>query len=166
MPGVNSAPNRNVYQEYFLVGKGVWCIGMTALLPLCTSCLEIWVPQPPGTLRACPRIALPLDICEMCTKSEISDIFVFFKKLFDLREYSHHSQISAACFTEGCTWDVLFIASSTVHFAKCLNIISHKKVPSMFLWHTKHIASDLYSGDNQFSSDVGYQQSWAFHCFP
>jgi len=54
----------------------------------------------------------------MCTKSEISVIFVFFKKLFDLREYSSHSQVSVACFTEGCAWDMLFIASNTVHFAR------------------------------------------------
>jgi hypothetical protein len=28
-PGVDSASNRNEYQEYFLGGKGSWCIGLT-----------------------------------------------------------------------------------------------------------------------------------------
>jgi hypothetical protein len=40
VPGVDSASNRNEYQEYFLGGKGGWCIGLT-LLPSCTDCLEI-----------------------------------------------------------------------------------------------------------------------------
>ena len=29
---------------------------MTTLPPSCTDCLEIWDPQPPGTLRACPGL--------------------------------------------------------------------------------------------------------------
>jgi hypothetical protein len=35
-------------------------IGLTILPPSCANCLEIWEPQPPGTLRACKGIALPL----------------------------------------------------------------------------------------------------------
>jgi hypothetical protein len=34
-------------------GKGGRCVGLTTLPPLCADCLEIWEPQPPGTLRAC-----------------------------------------------------------------------------------------------------------------
>ena len=30
--------------------------GLTTLLPSCADCLDIWVPQPPGTLRACPDL--------------------------------------------------------------------------------------------------------------
>jgi hypothetical protein len=41
-PGVNSASNRNEYQEYFLGSKP----------PSCADCLEIWERQPAGTLRA------------------------------------------------------------------------------------------------------------------
>jgi hypothetical protein len=41
-------------------GKGGWCVGLTTLQPSCADCLEIWEPQPPGTLRTCKRIALPL----------------------------------------------------------------------------------------------------------
>ena len=46
--------NRNEYKEYFLAGKGGRCVGLTTLPP----CLEIWERQSPGTLRACPGIAL------------------------------------------------------------------------------------------------------------
>jgi hypothetical protein len=55
-PGVDSSSNRNEYQEYFLGGKGDWCIGLTTLPPSCADCHEIWVPQSPGTLRACPGL--------------------------------------------------------------------------------------------------------------
>jgi len=52
-PGVDSASNRNEYQEYFLGGRGGRCVGLTTLPPSGADCLEIWEPQPPGTLRAC-----------------------------------------------------------------------------------------------------------------
>jgi len=55
-PGVDSAPNRNEYQEYFLGGKGSRCIGLTTFPPSCADCLQIWEPRPPGTLRACPGL--------------------------------------------------------------------------------------------------------------
>ena len=32
------------------------CVGLTTLPPSCVDCLEIWEPQPPGTLRACPGL--------------------------------------------------------------------------------------------------------------
>ena len=51
-PGVDSASNRNEYQEYFLGGKGGRFLGLTTLPPSCADCLEIWEPQPTGTLRA------------------------------------------------------------------------------------------------------------------
>jgi len=54
--GVDAASNRNEYQEYFLVGKGSRCIGLTTLPPSCVECLEIWEPQLPGTLRVCPGL--------------------------------------------------------------------------------------------------------------
>ena len=37
-------------------GKGGRCVRLTNLLPSCADCLEIWEPQPPGTLRACPGL--------------------------------------------------------------------------------------------------------------
>jgi hypothetical protein len=51
--------NRNKYQEYFLGGKCGRCVGLIILLPSCADCLKIWEPQPPGTVRACPGVALP-----------------------------------------------------------------------------------------------------------
>jgi len=48
--------HRNEYQEYYLVGKGSRCVGLTTLPPSCANCLEIREPQPPGTLRACPGL--------------------------------------------------------------------------------------------------------------
>ena len=40
---VDSASNRNEYQEYFLGGKGGRCVGLTTLPPLCAS--TSWNPQ-------------------------------------------------------------------------------------------------------------------------
>jgi len=54
-PGVDSASNRNEYQEYFLGGRSGRCVGLTTLPPSCADCLKIWQPQPPGTLKACNR---------------------------------------------------------------------------------------------------------------
>ena len=55
-PGVDSASNRNEYQQYFLGGKGGRCVGLTTLPPTRANCIEIWEPQLPGTLRACPPV--------------------------------------------------------------------------------------------------------------
>ena len=57
-PGVDSASNRNENREYFLGVKSGRCLGPTTLPPSCADCLEIWEPQPPGTLWSC-GIALP-----------------------------------------------------------------------------------------------------------
>ena len=37
-------------------GKGGRCLGLTTLPTSCADCHEIWEPQPPGTLRACPSL--------------------------------------------------------------------------------------------------------------
>jgi len=39
-------------------GKGGRCVGLTTLPPSCADCLEIWEPEPPGTLWACPGLKL------------------------------------------------------------------------------------------------------------
>jgi len=36
-PGVDSASNRNKYQEYFLGAKGGQCVGLTTLPPACAD---------------------------------------------------------------------------------------------------------------------------------
>ena len=41
--------------------KGDRCVGLTTLPPSCADCLDIWEPQPPGALRVCPGMALPLN---------------------------------------------------------------------------------------------------------
>jgi len=38
------------------LGKGGRCIRLTTLPPSCADYLEIWDPQPPGTLRFCPGL--------------------------------------------------------------------------------------------------------------
>jgi hypothetical protein len=43
-PGVDSAPNRNEYQGYFLGGKGGRCVGLTTLPPSCADCHDTWKP--------------------------------------------------------------------------------------------------------------------------
>jgi hypothetical protein len=55
-PGVDSASHRNEFQEYFLGGKLGRCVWLTTLPPSSADCLEIWEPQTPGTLRACPGL--------------------------------------------------------------------------------------------------------------
>jgi hypothetical protein len=37
-------------------GKGSRCIGLTMLPPSCADCLDIWEPEPPGTLVAWPHL--------------------------------------------------------------------------------------------------------------
>ena len=56
--GVDSASDKNEYQEYFLGGKGIWCLGLKILPPSCADYLQIWDPHPAGTLSVCPGIAL------------------------------------------------------------------------------------------------------------
>jgi len=55
-PGIESASNRNEYQEYFVGGKGGRCVGLANLSPSCVECLDIWEPQSSATLRACPGL--------------------------------------------------------------------------------------------------------------
>jgi len=41
-PGIDTASNRNEYQEYFLGSKGGRYLGLTTLQPSCVDCLGIW----------------------------------------------------------------------------------------------------------------------------
>jgi hypothetical protein len=49
--GVDSASNRDEYQEYSFGGEGGRCVGLTTLPPSCANCLEILEPQSPGNFR-------------------------------------------------------------------------------------------------------------------
>jgi hypothetical protein len=76
-PVVDSATNRNKYQEYFRGGgggKGGRGVGLTTLPHLCADCVEIWEPQPPGALRAFIGFALPL-ILESTRRHVPGDVY-------------------------------------------------------------------------------------------
>ena len=60
-PGVDSASNRNEYQEYFL-GKGSWCVRLTTFPPSCAIVMKsgnLNFLEPSGPVQACNRNALP-----------------------------------------------------------------------------------------------------------
>ena len=54
-PGVDSASNRNEYQEHFLGGKGGRCVRLTTLPPSCVvmKAGNLNFLEPSGTLQAC-----------------------------------------------------------------------------------------------------------------
>jgi len=54
---VDSAPNRNAYQENTLGENVSRCILLTTLSHSRADCLEIWKPQPPGTLEVYPGLS-------------------------------------------------------------------------------------------------------------
>ena len=56
LPHTRHMPCPYKYQHYFLGGKSGRCLGLTTLPPSCAICREIWEPQPPGNLRACPGL--------------------------------------------------------------------------------------------------------------
>jgi len=55
-PGCRLKSRQPGYQEYFLGAKGGRCLELTALQHSCADCLEVWEPQPTGTLGACPGL--------------------------------------------------------------------------------------------------------------
>jgi hypothetical protein len=92
-PGVDSASNRNEYQEYFLGRKGGWCIGLKTLPTLCVKCLEIWEPQPPGTLRACS--GLSRDCFTFFFLHSNIKILHFCQGLYTKEQYAKRTRLSA-----------------------------------------------------------------------
>jgi len=61
-PGVDSASNRDEYQECLVRGKGGQGIGLTTFPSSCADCFEISEPQPPGTLRVFTGLSLPVTV--------------------------------------------------------------------------------------------------------
>ena len=60
--GVDSASNRNEYQEYFLGGKGGRCVRLTTYhhpVPLSQNLGNLNFLEPSGTVQACNGTALP-----------------------------------------------------------------------------------------------------------
>ena len=61
-PAVDSASNRNEYQEYFMGGKVGRCVRLTNFPPSCdvvTKSGSLNFLEPSGPLQACNRTALP-----------------------------------------------------------------------------------------------------------
>jgi hypothetical protein len=69
--------NKNECQEYFLAGKGGRCLRLTTLSPSCAYHLEIWDPQPPGTLSACTMFALPLPLLLLYSHPDSKNCVVY-----------------------------------------------------------------------------------------
>ena len=63
-PGVDSASNRNEYQECFLGGKGGQCVRLTRpyrlRVPIVLKSGSLSLLEPSGPVQACNGIALPL----------------------------------------------------------------------------------------------------------
>ena len=57
-PGVDSASDRNEYQEYFLGGKGGRCVGLHVPIVLKAESLNLL--EPLGPVQVCTGIVLPL----------------------------------------------------------------------------------------------------------
>ena len=107
-PGFDSASNRNEYQGYFLGGKGGRCVEVTTLLPSCADCLEIWASQPPGSLRACPGIALSFTLRNFrsqqgCLKVKGQVVTAHFKKAYKWLEVYLHLFVTFLS-AGGCEW--------------------------------------------------------------
>jgi len=65
-PGVDSASNRNEYQEHFLGSKGGQCVRLTTLPPSCAVVIKsgnLNFVEPSGPLQACNGTALPFTRC-------------------------------------------------------------------------------------------------------
>jgi hypothetical protein len=44
------------YLFFAIIFWGTYLVAKTTLPPSCADCFEIWVPQPPGNLGACPGL--------------------------------------------------------------------------------------------------------------
>jgi hypothetical protein len=79
---VESASNRQEYQEYFLGGKGSQCTVLKTSPPSCTDFLAIWVPQPPEALKSWKGIAFALlnNANSSMTNSKMTDVATMVKE--------------------------------------------------------------------------------------
>ena len=88
-PGVDSASNRNEYQEYFLGGKGGRCVRLTTLPPSCAAVMKsasLNFLEPSGPVQACSGTVLPLALLiqgvPLATETDISLIPTKFEQQY------------------------------------------------------------------------------------
>ena len=106
-----SGYNRSEYQEYFLGDKGGRCVILTTLPPSWAYCLEIWEPQPPGTLRVSPGLysdCFTFAIKHNGTKTFFTCVFICRSEVFlttGIVNGSHRTRtiLLQNCFTENGT---------------------------------------------------------------
>ena len=67
-PKADSVSNTNEYQEYFLGGKGGWCVGLTALPPSCANYHEIWESEPPACASLIILTEFDTQVTVQCNK--------------------------------------------------------------------------------------------------
>jgi len=81
--GVDSASNRNEYQEYFLGGKGGRYVRLKTLPPSCVVVMKsgnLSFLEPSGLVQACNGTALPftlLFLCVVVACSSCNDTFCY-----------------------------------------------------------------------------------------
>jgi len=86
--------------EIFPGGKGGRCLRLITLPLLYDDCLEIWEPQPPGTLRACPGLYRD------CFA------FTFYISWFQNDISYTHFQWQIMCYLKSWTWEAEGVQSN------------------------------------------------------
>ena len=63
--------NRKEYKGYLLGRVCGWCVELTTLPLSCVDCLEVWEPQPPGTLNGPTEIPLrdAIELGRLCDRN-------------------------------------------------------------------------------------------------
>ena len=96
-PGVDSASNRNEYQEYFLGVKSGRCVRLTTLPPSCavvTKSGKLNFLEPSGPVQACNGTALPF--------CYVKRLFVGCIAVLFLTQFKYELAISYTCTKSGC----------------------------------------------------------------
>jgi hypothetical protein len=141
-PAVDSACNRNKYQEYFLGGESGRCVRLKSLPLSCANFLEIWEPQTPGTLRACPGLFRDcFNLYWQATLIEIQSRFSFiFMGNFNGSCFAHHLNLSyvanfVMCF-ESLLWFLLIpVAHVLPSFHEVLGSIPRQSTWYLLWWN-------------------------------
>jgi len=91
-PGVDSASNRNEYQEHFLGGKGDRCVRLTTLPPSCAVVMKsgnLNFLEPSGPLQACNGDCFTFAVIVLCCYSPPPPQFIMpFEALLSTISYA------------------------------------------------------------------------------